>query len=1181
MFEKNAFDGNESGDTGQVADENAENKKSVEDGNDELIQQDQNNDSTVIGNNGNNQNGTGATAVTDGSGEKTVGGNAGGAGNGNGTGTGNGSGAGANTDSGSSSGGSNENGNNTDNGSQSGSGTGTIVNPYPGYIHIDPDDATYGEDPAESNKSESNGDLTNAPLSTMTVWVELFPKDDPVFLLPSDHPSSSKMTDYLNVVIAVESRRGSNRYENVNYSYNNNKEEYGGDYYIDWDATTDVLEDQASQALGAHTAKVRVYDTKTGKLCNNAKDGDTFTYYVIDYSVKLIDLKEDFQDPSEEYIQTIHLTNSYTTSLVEPRKNFNKKILERTEDTARDYEYVFQKNKKGNYVNSFMGWSTTPGGSSVGNQYTFPEAKMEDIVNSGDQYSYELTLYPVWSEKADKDSLFNISIASDGAFIVDGYNGDANSITRMALPDDVFEVDFNAMGAKTFPKLEVIKLSKDISKIVYPNDIDSFPSLKAFGVADENQHFVDVAGILYDKTGTKLVRVPWGIKDIISWSKYLTVIEPYAFQNTKIEQVTLPESFYELGPHAFADAQIGILRCLTDQTLEFGNAVFTTNDADKLSVEQIMVKDGESDNIFKNDLLKLYSFLLQEGYTDADQLASVTLKTSSGPIAEYSIDGGWLLSAGGTKIEAATEALLIENHSVRVPDGVQVIGKDVIKDLQGLENLYLPDSISVLEDGCFESSTLIHIYFESSSAPDLDGNGTLFGRNNNTSVQLYIPGTAYETYYDKWVGSSLNTSYGSEGVMYFLHPQGDNVITDDDGVVYVELQDGSRILLDGKSASGEYTLNANTTKIRPYAFCENKNITAVRVPAGTELVSIGAHSFDMCSSMSRFVWESISATKSLERIGEYAFYATALTGLPDTMISEIPRVTEGSGTPTAIGTYDCCVIFEGEYREGRTPVPLFTKLEFIGTNAFAECKQMVKMSIPKNDIMVNDKAFKDWNEMASYHFKNVWFVNSGSEPDESDPNPPQPVSLSTYVQPIGSVKAAISGGSGDGGEIMSLDETAMFGLMKPNQESTEEETLTTETAEDEETVEDVHAVVSPEDILDVQEYLTSITVSDDILRYIAVLCEATRDSELVEMGVSPRGALALGQIVRAHALLMKRDYVIPEDVQAVFLDVCEHRMIMRSQARIEDISARDFLLGILADVNPPGMGIEKKKIRRD
>ena len=121
-------------------------------------------------------------------------------------------------------------------------------------------------------------------------------------------------------------------------------------------------------------------------------------------------------------------------------------------------------------------------------------------------------------------------------------------------------------------------------------------------------------------------------------------------------------------------------------------------------------------------------------------------------------------------------------------------------------------------------------------------------------------------------------------------------------------------------------------------------------------------------------------------------------------------------------------------------------------------------------------------------------------------------------------------------------------------------------------LEDVREVISAEDILDVQEYLTSITMSDDILVYISTLCENTRKSEYVEMGVSPRGAIALGQVARANAMLEKRDYVIPEDIQNVFYDVCAHRIIMRPQARIEGVTVESFLKDVILSVNPPTLG---------
>lgn len=115
----------------------------------------------------------------------------------------------------------------------------------------------------------------------------------------------------------------------------------------------------------------------------------------------------------------------------------------------------------------------------------------------------------------------------------------------------------------------------------------------------------------------------------------------------------------------------------------------------------------------------------------------------------------------------------------------------------------------------------------------------------------------------------------------------------------------------------------------------------------------------------------------------------------------------------------------------------------------------------------------------------------------------------------------------------------------------------------------VRPQMSEDDIKEIQGYLYSVQVIDDILYYITDLCEATREHPMVELGVSPRGVQALTQLARARAILRERDYVIPEDVQAVFEDVCAHRLVMKPQAKIEGITAGDVLDQILKQTKAP------------
>lgn len=117
-------------------------------------------------------------------------------------------------------------------------------------------------------------------------------------------------------------------------------------------------------------------------------------------------------------------------------------------------------------------------------------------------------------------------------------------------------------------------------------------------------------------------------------------------------------------------------------------------------------------------------------------------------------------------------------------------------------------------------------------------------------------------------------------------------------------------------------------------------------------------------------------------------------------------------------------------------------------------------------------------------------------------------------------------------------------------------------------LEDVKAVTTAENLVEVQQYLSSLRLADEVLRYAIRLCETTREHPLVELGVSPRGISALLKMAQAHAVLEERNYVVPEDVQAVFEDVCAHRMVLRPQARVDGVTGRDILRQIMTQVRP-------------
>lgn len=121
-------------------------------------------------------------------------------------------------------------------------------------------------------------------------------------------------------------------------------------------------------------------------------------------------------------------------------------------------------------------------------------------------------------------------------------------------------------------------------------------------------------------------------------------------------------------------------------------------------------------------------------------------------------------------------------------------------------------------------------------------------------------------------------------------------------------------------------------------------------------------------------------------------------------------------------------------------------------------------------------------------------------------------------------------------------------------------------------LDDIKAKISRDNLLEIQNFLGNVQVTDTVLDYIVRLCEQTRDMELVELGVSPRGVIALTRMARACALIRERDFVSPEDVREVFKATCAHRLALKPQARIESVTAEDILDQVMEIVPAPSMG---------
>lgn len=112
-------------------------------------------------------------------------------------------------------------------------------------------------------------------------------------------------------------------------------------------------------------------------------------------------------------------------------------------------------------------------------------------------------------------------------------------------------------------------------------------------------------------------------------------------------------------------------------------------------------------------------------------------------------------------------------------------------------------------------------------------------------------------------------------------------------------------------------------------------------------------------------------------------------------------------------------------------------------------------------------------------------------------------------------------------------------------------------------------IVTIDELRQLIDQAARVEVRDSIYEYVTHLTQATREHPMVALGISPRGALAVCRMAKARAFVLGRDYMIPEDVAAVFPDVCAHRLVLSTKARMLEEKAENIIHSILDSVNMP------------
>jgi MoxR-like ATPase len=118
----------------------------------------------------------------------------------------------------------------------------------------------------------------------------------------------------------------------------------------------------------------------------------------------------------------------------------------------------------------------------------------------------------------------------------------------------------------------------------------------------------------------------------------------------------------------------------------------------------------------------------------------------------------------------------------------------------------------------------------------------------------------------------------------------------------------------------------------------------------------------------------------------------------------------------------------------------------------------------------------------------------------------------------------------------------------------------------------VNQVVEAHELIAMRESVEQVTVHDDVLRYVVSLAGATRQHPQIAVGASPRAELDLVQLARARALLLGRDYVIPEDVKSLAVPAIAHRISLRPEMWVRRVQGSDVVEELLRRLPVPRTG---------
>ena len=320
---------------------------------------------------------------------------------------------------------------------------------------------------------------------------------------------------------------------------------------------------------------------------------------------------------------------------------------------------------------------------------------------------------------------FSFTTNSDNTATITGYTGTDGVVS---IPTSLNALPVTGIGEGAFlglTNLTSVVISVSVTNIGY-EAFDACSSLTAITVDPQNPFYSSVNGVLFDKSGSRLVQFPGGLSGNYAISENVTSIWYNAFAYSRLTSVTLPGSIAGIGQYAFSYSSLASVTISAGVTFLGAAAFEGCSNLTTLTIPASVTKITQG---AFSDCTSLATVSILEGVTNIDLFA---FGDCTG-LTNISMPNG-LTSIGLYAFQGCTNLT-----SISIPDGVTWVGDSSFEGCTGLTNLTIPASVSGCGACVFQNcSNLTSLYFKG-NAPD-ENSPWLNNYLGNLTI-YYLPGT--------------------------------------------------------------------------------------------------------------------------------------------------------------------------------------------------------------------------------------------------------------------------------------------------------------------------------------------------------------------------------------------------------------------------------------------------------